>query len=194
MKKEDTETMGLPTFEQHVKSAVHGLRGSIAELIASVGSDPGQPQEMAKQYSVKTNLTYRISKFICEPDPYASIPYIPGKQGLNLFLKALEKSGASSKALAAVRKAMKEFDRMVEMHAGDRATLEMMLGNLTRDGERQRYEAHRKLSYQGNSATYGGGLYCSRGSPLITDNLIEVKGKDITILNDERLEKINLAG
>jgi hypothetical protein len=57
--------------------------------------------------------------------------------------------------VAAVRLALKEYDRMVELHAGDRTTLEMMLGNLTRDGEQQRNESHRKLSYLGNSATYG---------------------------------------
>ncbi|MHC4943895.1 MAG: hypothetical protein ACYTG7_12835 [Planctomycetota bacterium] len=72
-----------------------------------------------------------------------------------MLLKSLQKAGAPAKTLAAVRLAMKEYDRMVEMHAGDRATLEMMLGNLTLNGEQQRNEAHRKLAYQGNSAACG---------------------------------------
>ncbi|MFH2115354.1 MAG: hypothetical protein ABIJ86_12695, partial [Spirochaetota bacterium] len=67
----------------------------------------------------------------------------------------LQKAGAPPRSVAAVRKAMKDFDQMVETHAGDRTTLEMMLGNLTRDGGRQRNESHRKLAYLGNSATFG---------------------------------------
>lgn len=155
MNKQDTEKQGTPLFEDHVKSAVHHLRGTLAELITSVASDPGLPQEMARRFNLKQNLAWRVSKFVCEPDPYASIPHIPGKQSLNALLNAFQKAGASTKALAAVRTAMKEYDRMVELHAGDRTTLEMMLGNLTRDGEQQRNEGHRKLSYLGNSATYG---------------------------------------
>jgi len=155
MHKEVTEKQSLPSFEEHVRSAIHDLRVSLIEVVAAAGVDPAQPQEMARRLNLKTNLTWRISKFICEADPFASIPHIPGKQGLNIFLKAVQKAGADAEGLAAARKAMQDFDRMVEMHAGDRKTLEMMLGNLTRDGEQQRNEAHRKLAYQGISATCG---------------------------------------
>jgi len=155
MNKENTENQKHPLFETHVKMTVHNLRGAIAELINSVGADPGQPQEMARTFSLKMNLIWKISKIVCESDPFSSISFIPGKQGLNIFLGALSKAGAPNKAVAAVRTAMNDFDHMVQIHAGDRTTLEMMLGNVTRDGEQQRNESHRKLSYLGNSATCG---------------------------------------
>lgn len=155
MKDHGTQRQTCPPFEEHVKSAIHQLRGAVAELVASMGADPGHPQEMSRILSLKLNLTWKIAKLLSEPDPYAAIPFIPGKQGLNIFLSTLKKDGASDKSLAAVRQAVKEFDRMVEIHAGDRKTLEMMLGNLTRDGGQQRDEQHRKLAYLGNSATFG---------------------------------------
>jgi hypothetical protein len=131
------------------------VRGALAELLASVGADATQSQEMARQFGLNKNLTWKISRIVRENDPYAVIPHIPGRSGMNIFIKSLQKAGAPGKMVASVRGAISEFDRMVETHSGDRETLEMMLGNLTSDGEQQRNEMQRRLSFRGNSATWG---------------------------------------
>jgi hypothetical protein len=151
----DNKLSDVPPFEEHVKIVAHKLRGDLAELLASVDSDPSRPQEMARQFGLNKNLTWKVSHIVCENDPYAAIPHIPGKSGINILLKSLKKAGAPERAISSVRKTIAEFDGMVKIHAGDRATLEMMLGNLTSDGENQRSEAHRKMSFMGNSATWG---------------------------------------
>ena len=67
----------------------------------------------------------------------------------------IAKPGSSSEPCAMVsssttaRSAGREFERMVEIHTGDRGTLEMMLGDMT-----AREQSH-KLAYQGNSGTWG---------------------------------------
>ncbi len=149
------ENEGAAGFEEHAKLVLQTLRGALAELLASVGADATQSQEMARQFGLNKNLTWKISKIIREDDPYSAIAHIPGKSGMNIFIKSLQKAGAPGKIVASVRGAISEFDRMVEVHSGDRETLEMMLGNLTSGGEQQRSEAQRKLSYRGNSATWG---------------------------------------
>lgn len=142
-------------FEEHVKDVVYKLRGDLAEVLSGVGADSTRPQDMARQLGLNKNLTWKVSRFICEADLYAAVSHIPRKSGLNILLSSLEKGGAQAKAIALLHKTIEEFDRMVEMHAGDRTTFEMMVGNLTDDGGQQRGEAHRKLSFLGNSATWG---------------------------------------
>lgn len=144
-----------PCFEDHVKAVVHKLRGDLGDLFISMDLNPTRPQDMARHLGLNKNLTWKISRIICETDPYIAIPHVPGKPGMNILLRSMEEAGASPRAIDALRNTLAEFDSMVKIHAGDRATLEMMLGNLTQDGEQQRNESHRKLSYLGNSATWG---------------------------------------
>jgi len=144
-----------PLFRKHVQSAMRALRDALAELLDSVGADPTKPQDMSRQFGLNKNLTWKISRILCEEDPCAAIPHIPGKSGLNIFIQSLRDAGAPKKAVEAVHEAANGFEDMVEVHAGDRATLEMMLGELTREGEQQRSEAHRKNAFLGNSAIWG---------------------------------------
>jgi hypothetical protein len=144
-----------PPFEQHAKAALLRVRAALAELLSSVGADPTRSQAVARQFGLNKNLTWRISKIVGEEDPCAAIPHIPGTSGLNIFIRSLERAGAPDQAIASVRDAIAEFDRMVDIHSGDRETLEMMLGNLTSDGEQQRNESQRKLAFRGNRATWG---------------------------------------
>lgn len=144
-----------PKFEDHVKTVVHKLRGDLGDILASIKLNAAKPQDMARQLGLNKNLTWKISRIVCEADPYAAIPHIPGKSGFNILVKSLQKAGVNSKVTHQVLNTVREFEQMVELHAGDRATFEMMLGNLTNDGEQQRSEAHRKLSFMGNSATWG---------------------------------------
>jgi hypothetical protein len=150
-----TAAKEVPQFEEHVKNVVRNVRGTFADLLSSVGADPTHPQDMARQFGLNKNLTWKVSKIICESDPCAAIPLIPGRSGLNILINTLKKAGATEEAVSSVRTAITEFDEMVQLHAGDRATLELMLGNLTDDGEPQRQEANRKLAFRGNSAIWG---------------------------------------
>ena len=146
---------GKPNFATHVKTVAYALREALADLVASAGADPTQPQEMARRFDLNKNLTWKISRIICETDPMSTIPLLPGKSGMGILVRSLKAAGASERAVSCVHRALAEFDRMVNTHTGDRHTLEMMLGNLTRDGEQQRNEAHRKLAFRGNSAIWG---------------------------------------
>lgn len=145
----------VPKFEDHVKAVVHKLRDNLADILGEVGADPTKPQDMARQLGLNKNLTWKVSHILGESDPYMAIPHIPGKSGLGILVRTLKKNGASAKTLKALRESIDEFERMVEIHAGDRTHLEMMLDSLTHDGEQQRHENHRKLSFLGNSATWG---------------------------------------
>ena len=151
------EISDVPDFENHVKLVIQRIRDAMAEMFVSVGADPLNPQDVARRFGLNRNLTWKISKVIRENDPSVSIPNMPGRSGLDIFIKRFEKAGASAESVASVQTALTEFDQMVNVHSGDRETLEMMLGGLTRSGDDQQqlFEMQRKLSFRGNSATWG---------------------------------------
>ncbi len=145
-----------PHFEAHANLAFARVRSAFADLLTSVDADPTKPQDVARQFRLNKNLTWKISKIICEADPGSVAPYVPGKAGLNIFLNSLTKAGAPSDRISEVREALEEFEKMQEIHAGNRETLEMMLGNMATGAEaQQQLEAQRKLSFRGNSAIWG---------------------------------------
>ena len=149
-------TNDAPHFEAHVSHALARVRAAFADLLSSVNADPTRPQDLARDFRLNKNLTWKISRIIKERDPASVAPYIPGKAGLTIFLDSLKKAGAPSQRILEVREAIGEFDKMKVLHAGSRATLETMLGNLaTGDDAQQQLEALRKLSFRGNSANWG---------------------------------------
>jgi hypothetical protein len=70
-------------------------------------------------------------------------------------LDAFTRVGASDALVTEARLAMDEFEVMVKEHADDRETFEMMLSGLAESGQGERELAHRKIAFQGNSATWG---------------------------------------
>ncbi|MEM8677993.1 MAG: hypothetical protein AAGF97_01450 [Planctomycetota bacterium] len=148
------EDATLP-FDQHVKQVFQEVRVSLSDLMLSVGSDPSRPQEAARQLGIHKNLAWKVSRIIREMDPATALSAMPGREGLNIFLRAIEKSGAHERSVTAARNALAEFERMISIHSGDRDTLELMLSGLSQEADAQRSEALRKLSYRGNSAIWG---------------------------------------
>lgn len=142
-------------FSEEVKASLQGIRIALADLLLSVDADAAEPQEIARRFGLNKNLTWKIARVVRERDVYAVIPHLPGKAGMRILASTLARAGASPQTVEALDRALDAFDRTVEAHAGDRETLEMMLGPLARDGRAAREEAHRKLSFRGNSATWG---------------------------------------
>ncbi len=130
------------------------LRRALTELVMSAGGDATQPQELARQFGLDKSLAWKISKVVTESDPAVAAPLLPRASGLSIFIRSLRKAGAPPVSVEATERAIEDFNRMVEVHCGDRDTLEMMLGATAASAGR-RLEAHRKLSFRGNSATWG---------------------------------------
>jgi hypothetical protein len=141
-------------FQNHLRQTMVRLRRALTDLVMSVGGDPTQPQELSRRFSLDKSLAWKISKVVTEMDPGLAAPLLPRASGLSIFLRSLRKAGAPDETLNRVDRAIADFNRMVELHCGDRDTLDLMLGASTASASR-RWEAHRRLSFRGNSATWG---------------------------------------
>ncbi|MBL8758175.1 MAG: hypothetical protein JNK35_07085 [Phycisphaerae bacterium] len=149
----DTHT--VPSFEDHLTNAIQDVRRTLSDLLVPTGLDPSEPQEMARRLRISRNLTWKISKVICCRDIFEAFQHLPGEEGLDILLRATRAAGATEDAAARVRLAQRELDRVIEIHTGDRATLDLIVENLGGVGSSERLEASRKTAFRGNSGVWG---------------------------------------
>ncbi|MFO0874369.1 MAG: hypothetical protein U0575_10395 [Phycisphaerales bacterium] len=139
-------------FAGHCRDAALGLRSALLELYHAAGADPARPQEVSRRFKLNKNLTWKIARLLQSDDAFDAAPLIPGANGLRIVLEAMRAAGAPAEVVNKARSAAAEFQRMVEAHAGDRATLELLLDATT--GAKS-LEVSRKLAYRGNSGVWG---------------------------------------
>ena len=84
-----------------------------------------------------------------------ALEQMPGGAGLKIFFKSVQRAGSSAELLAAGRAAVDDYERLIEVHSGDRTTLEMMGSELSPIGRRERDEHHRKMLFLGASYVWG---------------------------------------
>lgn len=154
MKPLSTLSNSQPVVEE-ANHVLQDLRRTLIELYASVGADPEQPQEVARQFNINRNLTWKFSRVISAPDPFAILNHLPGQQGIELVLTGFEKAGASQISLHQVRKAVAALMSFVEKHAGDRERLELTLESMGVFQPEHRAESGRELAFRGNSMIWG---------------------------------------
>jgi hypothetical protein len=142
-------------FPVHARSVVRALRGSFSDLLLAMGADPLDPASLCREGGLTRTLAWKISKMIQADDPAVVLGHMPGASGVNILLRAAERAGTGPDRLQAARNAVADFERLIDVHCGDRATLEIMGGELSDAGRRQRDEVHRKMLFQGASYVWG---------------------------------------
>lgn len=88
-------------------------------------------------------------------DPLAIVTYIPGAEGINIFLSAAERCSTPPEVINRARAAMAEFEKLIADHVGDRGSLELMLGATARKNRPHIDLAYRKAGFQCGSYTWG---------------------------------------
>ena len=145
-----------PGFEDALDRAFQGVRGALTELLVSVRADATKPQEIARRFRINKNLAWKISKVVTVTDPHAVVANLPGPTGMNTVLTAFASGGAPGWSVDAARNAVDRFDRMVEVHVGDRSTLELVLSSKAPHKVPQEHlHQTRRMAFQGNSCIWG---------------------------------------
>lgn len=142
-------------FEQNVLDVVRRLRAAISDGLHSVKADITRPQSVSRLLGMDKNLGWKICRLVRDENTVSAVPLIPGSAGMKILTNALVRAGAPAEHVHELRAAFAALEELIELHAGDREKLEIMLGNVTNDGQRERAESHRKLAFRGNSATWG---------------------------------------
>lgn len=147
-------TLTNTQFEPDCLAAFDELRGALIELYTSVGADPEVPQETARRFGVNKTMTWNLSRVMMSNDPIAILPHVPGVSALRSLLVAMQRKGAKSAAVERVRNAAAALHKMIAIHVGDRATLELIVDGMGRS-RGDHLELSRKLAFRGNSGLWG---------------------------------------
>jgi hypothetical protein len=137
------------------RAALQSVRRALIELYDAVGSDPEQPQEVARRFDLNRNLTWKLSRVINAMDPLAALNHLPGHAGMELAIEAFERAGAPAAAGAGVREALSAFASVVKEHAGDRDQLELILESMGMIDREASTLNGRELAFRGNSSVWG---------------------------------------
>ncbi len=158
MQIEDSQSLTTisPRFKEDLGEALANLRSALIAVIRDVEGDPSKPQDLARRFKLNKNLTWKISKVVGEADPYAGVPHLPGTGGFEIFFKGMRSGGAGAELIDRARCAAQAIERVVEVHTGDRATLDIMVSDMLPPGmQSDRDEQLRKMAFQGNSGIWG---------------------------------------
>lgn len=149
-------TTGQPMpFEEHARQALLDVKGALAELVDALPGHITRPHELAKCLSIDMKLAWKVSRAAHCSDPFMAVQHIPGTAALEVFLKAAVSHNVPAKRILAVKAAMQEFERLIDVHAGDRATLEMMLLSYASEDRQRADLTHRRAAFAANSYLWG---------------------------------------
>jgi len=141
-------------FEEDCHEVSDELRGALICLFDSVSADPMVPQDVSRRFKINRNLAWKIARILKANGSLEAFRHIPGADGMEIMLKKMDAAGADPESIKNIRDAMLAFDKMVEVHVGDRATLELVLDSMAPRSSDQ-LETSRKLAFRGNSGIWG---------------------------------------
>lgn len=147
-------TKVLP-FEVHTRQTISRLRTAFGAILSALPKPMQRPHEVQKQLGVDAKLGWEIANFMQQEDLLLSVKYLPSPRRAERFLQAAESQGVATQLIDQARSAIRAFDELISIHAGDRASFEMMLLGCSSEVDRDAVLAHRKAAFQANSFIWG---------------------------------------
>lgn len=177
MKGQCLGVIGTVEFEDDCRDAVLELRGALLDLFQDVGSDPTRPQDVARRFKLNKNLTWKIAKIVGSESAFDAVEQVPGTGGMKILLKSMREADASSSVIERVEHAMDRYEQMIQIHVGDRVSLELMLDGMGSD--KSKLIKSRKLAYQGNTGLWGLQADARITAQFIAPSSLDAKKVDI---------------
>ncbi|MCK5841852.1 MAG: hypothetical protein KAH31_06780, partial [Candidatus Sabulitectum sp.] len=103
------------------------LRKAIGIVISKLPERIDSPHDVYQVLGLDKKLGWRIYKIIHEDDLYFAAQFVPGKHSFGRFIKSCKSKGVEKKFLDKALTAVEEFYEIIEIHSGDRQSMDMML-------------------------------------------------------------------
>lgn len=148
------------------------LKKAVSGILTALPCDLQQPRDVYRTLDIDRMIGWNIYKLHEVDDCFLSVRHIPRKAAFKGFLRAARAKGVSKELLKDAEVHFNEFEELVELHAGDRPSMEMMLLAYSEEGMEQASIDHRKLAFTGNRFLYG-----LEAKTRLTITLFEPNGK-----------------
>lgn len=139
-------------FHDECSRAVQRLGGAIRAVYSALSLDIEKPQDVARALDLDKNLTWKVSRMALLTDPLAAAALVPGTEAIRILTQALIEADAPAAMIESLRTAADGFESMVEVHAGDRPSLQVLLDGRSANAD---LEQSRKLAFRGLAGLWG---------------------------------------
>jgi hypothetical protein len=150
---DSSECIPCPLHEDLVSAATEFAAG-LQTALRGLGLGDASPTEVGKRLGLDKSLAWKLTQVAHSADAGMILEQLPGVSALRIFVSALERRSVRAEVIGAVQAGADRIENAIARHAGDRATLELLLDSV--GGRRKaRLETSRKLAFRGNSGIWG---------------------------------------
>ncbi|MBN2446859.1 MAG: hypothetical protein JXO22_09045 [Phycisphaerae bacterium] len=177
---------GKGSFEDETAAVLGRVRAGLAEVIAAVPGPVSDSADLHRALRIQKTASWRLYKAATAADPLAAAPHVPTPAVLKKFFEAAAAKGVRAGTIEAAARATADLERLVNKHAGDRATFDSMISALL-DGEdaRQSSLSHRRLVFRGLKHILG-----MQAKTLVKFMALQPSATDPTMVDLARVEGI----
>ena len=158
-------------FEADFRETMDRLRRSLTECLSALQADPGSPRALGRQLELDKSLAWKVAQLARpeDTDTVRMARQLPGPAGCKLVLEALRRAEAPVEPRQRLEEAFERFGRLVQVHGGNRAGLDVLLASLSAGSPDARgMENSRKQAFQGTSAMWGVQVRMRLGLHIVT--------------------------
>ncbi len=145
-------------FEEQAREVLRHLRRVLGDVLASVESlrSTYTATDVQRALGINSKLSWQVQKFATTEDPLQVAAHLPKPAAMRRFCDAAKKAGATPDNIERLLKALKRFEQIVELHAGDRATFDAMVGSLHGEAAAaHQAQQHQRDAFRAQSHIWG---------------------------------------
>lgn len=145
----------ITLFQEDVTRTILDLRKAIGIVVSKLPERVDSPHDVYQVLGLDKKLGWRIYKIIHEDDLFFAAQFVPGRHSFGRFIKSCKGKGVEKKFLDDALQAVENFYEIIDVHSGDRQSMDMMLMASSRDGRDQAFNTLRKQAYYAQSHLLG---------------------------------------
>lgn len=137
-----------PIAHAELDQAYRDLRVHVVRVLQARQIDPRSGSAIAQTLGINRQLAWQVATIASEASTPAGLTVMPGQRGLEMFVEASARQTTAEPGVAELRAAIERLEQVIQVHAGDRATLSLIAaawdsGEVERRTEDLRRDAHR---------------------------------------------------
>jgi hypothetical protein len=141
-------------FERAVERSLSELQASLTAAVEALPTYPRKAPELARALGLERNVAWKLFRLMNERDVFAAAKFVPGSASMAAFVTSASAAGVPEEISRRVGEAARAYESVVRMHAGDRASADIMLGPRTGDAGGGEL-ALRRAAFRANSLLAG---------------------------------------